>query len=446
MPPIPSERFGRLFRGLDPDERVAFVAELWATRGWQTTVDGTSVVVTREAKSERILIVDPGRFGTPALEDIDVLVVARDRTAVRNAAADAGVRYLTPEDVRELLLYGLERSTAAFLFQRTFGQPLEPASETAPTRPERVRAVGTSLANAVSARGDRRHLIVLLAVGLLVGAAVGGPALTTQQDTTAVSPVETITPGDPGAIGAGTATQTATAAPELASDERPPGLGEQTLVDHVALADAHVEAVGGTARTLRMAATGPPDTPLLNGREAWNVTARIEHPRLYRHDTTTQFPAANGSTSLTVRIYADGETKFRQARLGTETSYQRYPIETTGDASGFASDVREYLLQFLAGDDSTVECVATLAGNGDCFAYRVVVTGAPAAVHDDASDYRAVAIVQDDGVVASLDVRYTVPVDGERVPVRFQLAYDDIGETTVTPPTWLPTAKNETSG
>lgn len=446
MPPIPAERFSRLFRGLDPDERVAFVAALWANRGWETTTDGRSVVVTREAETERVLVVDPGRFGTPPLEGVDVLVVARDRTAVRHAAEAAGVRYLTPDAVWKLLLYGLERSTATVLFQRTFDQPLEPTGEAAPTLRERVRAAGTSLASAVSARGGRRQLFVLLLVGLFVGAALGGPALTPEQDTTTVAPVESVAPGEAGAIGAGTATPTATAAPGTASDERPPGLGAQVLVDHVALADAHAAAVGGTARTLRIAATGPPDAPLLNGREAWTVTARIEHPRLYRHDTTTQVPTANGSTSLAVNIYADGETKFRQARLDNETTYQRYPIETTGDATGFTSDVREHLLRFLAGDDSSVECVATLAGTDDCFAYRVLVTGAPAAVHAGASDYRAVAIVQDDGVVVSLDVRYTVPLDGERVPVRFQLAYDDLGETTVAPPTWLPTAKNETSG
>ena len=446
MPPIPAERFSRLFRGTDPDERVAFVAELWASRGWKTTVDGRSVVVTREAETERILVVDPGRFGTPALEEADVLVVTRDRTAVRNAAEAAGVRYLTADDVREQLLYGLERSTAALLFQRTFDQPLEPVGEATPTLRERVRAAGASLASAVAARGNRRQLIALLVVGVLVGAALGGPALTSEQDTTTVAPVESVTPGEAGAIGAGTATQTATTVPGTASNERPPGLGAQALVDHVALADAHAAAVVGTSRTLTMEASGPPDAPLLNGREAWTVTARIEHPRLYRHDTTTQFPAANGSSSLAVHIYADGETKFRQSRLDNETTYQRYPIETTGDASGFASDVREHLLRFLAGDTSSVECVATLDGTDDCFAYRVVVTGAPAALHAEASDYRAVAIVQDDGVVASLDVRYTVPVDGERVPVRFQLAYDDLGETTAPPPEWLPTAKNETGG
>lgn len=444
MPPISPERFARLFRGLGPDDKAVFVAALWANRGWETTVDGTTVLATRADETVQVRVADPGRFGTPTLADIDVLVVARDRDAVRAAAADAGVRYLVAADIRELLLYGLERSTAAALFERTFGRPLETTGEPEPTLRERAQTVGTTLTKAVPGRTDSRYLLVLLLVGLLVGAAVAGPALTTQpEDTVAVAPVESVTPGDVGAVGAGTATPTPTG--EASGDgEYPPGLGEHTLLDHVALADAHAAAVQGTSRTLQVTASGPPEAPLLNGREAWNATARIEHPREYLHETSAQFPGANGST-LTVNVYTDGETKYRQVRHGNETTYQRYATATTGDASGFADDVREYLVRYLAGDESSVECVATLTG-GDCFAYRVVVTDPPAAVHAEATNYRAVAIVQEDGIVASLSVNYTLPVDGTRVLVTFQMAYSDIGNTTVSPPDWLETAKNETGG
>jgi hypothetical protein len=229
-----------------------------------------------------------------------------------------------------------------------------------------------------------------------------------------------------------------------ATDGRPPGIGEERLEDHVALANAHAAAVPGTARTLRMAASGPPEAPPLDGREAWNATARIEHPRQYRYDYTAQFRAENGSGTVSISIYTDGDTKFRQLREGNDTTYQRYATETTGDASGFATEIREYLVLYLDGDASAVECAATLTG-GDCFAYRVVVTGAPPVLPAEAEDYRAVAVVQDDGVVVSLDVQYTLPVDGERVPVAFRFEYEDLGNTTAPPPDWLDAARNATA-
>lgn len=444
MPPIPPERFAPLFRGLDPDERVMFVAALWAKRGWETTTDGEVVVATRDGEQKQILVVNPGRFRTPTLEDADVLVAARDRDAVRAAAEDAGVRYLGPDDVRKLLLYGLERSTAAALFERTFDQPLETVGEPTPTPRERVRAAGASLASSVSTQTNRRHLIALVVVGLFVGAVVGGPTLSSRQEAAAVDPVESGTPGDAGALGERTATPTATATPTTAADGRPPGLGEHALVDHVALADAHLAAVRGNARTLKMAASGAPEAPLLNGRRAWNSTTRIEHPRKYLQETNTQFPGEN-EPALAVDIYTDGDTKYRQVRQGNETTYQRYTTATTGDANGFAVEVRKYLLRYLAGDDSTVECVATLTGDNDCLAYRVIVTDPPAVVHAEATNYRAVAIVQENGIVATLSVEYTLPVNGKRDSVRFRMAYDDIGSTTVSAPDWLETAKNETS-
>ena len=162
---------------------------------------------------------------------------------------------------------------------------------------------------------------------------------------------------------------------------------------------------------------------------------------------SNDFPREDGSGTdvIAVNRYADGATKYRQTHRDNETTYQRYAIEMTGDASGFAADMREFLSRFLGGDRTTVDCAATLTG-GDCVAYRITVGGKPPDLPPAALDYRAVAIVQNSGIVSSLDVAYTVPNEsGERVPVEFSFSYDGIGETTVTPPTWLSEAKNETS-
>jgi hypothetical protein len=220
-----------------------------------------------------------------------------------------------------------------------------------------------------------------------------------------------------------------------------------------ALVAGHAERVTRTPRTLRVEASGPSNAAFMRDRVAWNYTLRVETPRRYRFEGREQYPVALAPPSaepsvetVATSIYADGETVSRQRRSKNGTNYLYLLLETSGDASGYTTDVADYLRTFLAGSESTVECAGTLA-DGDCFAYRAVVTGTPSALADDAADYRAVAVIQDNGAVSSLDVRYTLPDgdgDGEREAVRFTVKYD-IGPVAVSSPDWVATAKNESS-
>lgn len=450
MAPVPPHRFAALFRALDPAERAAFVARLWSARGWETSVEDGSVVAVRDGAEERISVVDPGRFGTPALGDADVVVATRDRAAVRDGAAAAGVTYLPPGRLRERLLYSLDRETAATLFAETFDRPLDAPVGTPISLSEGAWEAGSAASEAVRERiGSSRGLAVLLLIGLLVGVAVAGPALSPPETNTTV-PSATFTPGEAGALGGSTATP-ATVGTSTDDDGRPAGLGERSITDRSALLDGHVAGVVGTSRTLELRASGPTNATFMRGRERWNYTARIQHSREYRFDgrfvfPATTFPSENDSSAdvATVSIYADGETKYRRLRTPNGTTYRRYPIETTGDASGYATEIRTYLATYLQGDRSIVDCVGTLE-SGDCFAYRIVITGAPE-TFPDAESYRAVAVVQDDGIISSFRVSYTLPDsdgDGERELVQFAVEYEGFSETTVSEPDWLATAKDE---
>jgi len=294
---------------------------------------------------------------------------------------------------------------------------------------------------------------MLLVISLLVGVAVAGPALSPARDVGTTVPSATYTAGEAGALGGSTATVTATKTP--ADDEAPPaGLGENSITDRSALLDGHVAAVVHSPRTLQVRASGPPNATLMYGRERWNYTARIEHPREYRFDAEfvfppSRFPPENGSALdvAEVGIYVNGETKYRREQTPDATSYRQYPVDATGDASGYASEVRSYLATYLDGDRSIVDC-AGRSESGDCFAYSVIITGAPEAF-PDAESYRVVAVVQESGVISSFTVSYTLPDedgDGEREPVYFGVEYQGFGETTVSEPDWLAEAKNETSG
>ena len=442
MPPVSPARFEALFRGLSPDERTAFVAGLWTERGWETAIDEAIITARQDDNIVRIKVANPGRFRTPALDEVDVLVVASDRDRARAAAEAADVAYLTAGDIRERLLYGLSRPAAATLFERTFEQPLDlPHEPSAPLR-ERLRNAGSKL-SAAGERVDSRLFLAFALVAVVVGSAVVGPALMpTQEAAPVVVQNGSGTPGDVGAVGERTATPTASPIEESGP---PPGLGEEAVVDYVALAQGHADAVVEDSRTLRISAEGPPSAPFMDGRTAWNLTARVEYAQRYRYEVRYRFPPEeNVSGPVEVSRYADGQQGFRRYTVGNETSYRRYGLNQVGTGGSYTAAGLEYLIVFLNGDDSSVRCVATLSGGG-CFAYRVVVTGAPESFPDEAADYQAVAVVQDNHVLSSLRVRYTLPIDGERVPVTFRLSYDDLGRTTADPPDWLATAVNATS-
>lgn len=455
MPPVSAERFGNLFRSLGSTARTAFVADLWTARGWETTIDGTDVVAIRDGPKQRLRVVDPGRFGTPGLEEADVLVTVRDREAVRDAAVAAGVTYLTPESIRDRLLYGLDRDRAATLFVETFDEPLEASTRRTASLPQRILESGTTAVGAVRERaGGSRQLSLLLVVALLVGVAVAGPALSPAEESGVTVPSETHTADDAGALGGSTETATsATAATTVDDNERPDGLGERSITDRSALLDGHIDALLRTSRTLTVRASGPPNATHMYGRAAWQYTARIESPRQYRFDgrfvfPPSRFPPRNDSSAdiVGVSVYADGTSKYRKQVDPNETSYREYAIDTTGDATGFAREVRSYLETFLRGSRSIVDCAGTLE-SGECFAYRIVFTGAPE-TFPSAESYRAVAVVQDDGVISSLKVSYTLPDrdgDDRREPVSFTVEYEQFGETSISTPDWLSEAKNETS-
>lgn len=451
MPPLPAERFVSLFQSLSPTARTTFVAELYGARGWETARDGDVIVASRDGEEQRIRVVDPGRFGTPDLDEVDVLVTSRDREAVQEAAKAAGVAYLPPDAVREQLLYAIDRETADALFADTFDEPLHAARDTGSPLVERVRETAATVWSTVSAPSGSRQLGAVLVVALLVGVAVAGPALSPSSQADTSLPSETFTADDAGALGGSTSTETAVTT--VGETGRPAGLGERRITDLDRLLDGHVETVLRTPRTLEVRASGPRNATVMDGRTRWNYTARIESPRQYRYEgrfvfPSSRYPPTNDSSAdlVDVSIYTAGGTKYRRIAEPTGTTYREYLTETTGDSTTFAGVVRSYYERFLRGERSIVDCTGTLE-SGDCFAYRIVITGAPESI-PDAESYRAVAIVQDDGVISSLRVSYTLPDDdgdSERETVRFSVAYEALGETTISTPDWLAEAKNETS-
>lgn len=444
MPPVPVDEFVREFRALSASERTAFVANLWDARGWATTVED-DVVAERDGERRRIRVVDPGRFGTPNLEEADTLVAARDREAVREAAREAGVEYFSPRDLYDLLLYGIERETARDLYASTFGQSLErapPEPESGDEGAGTVRdsdPIATASAAIPTLSGNRRAIAALLLL-VLVGVAVVGPPLpATAPDQQPVT-VGDVTAGDvrTGAIGG--ASPSPTESPALL-----PGVTREGVVDARTLGNAHVANVQNRSRVQRVTMTGPPNTSVMGGASTRNQTLRAVNGSYYRFRSVDRI---SGETEWTRQfdVYADGEHEYWRIAMQNETHYSRYTDEARS-ATRFDDPTGALYRYFAGANDTVVSCA--IEYETDCPTYRIEVDGDPPAVLEGhVEDYQALAIVSDRGVITTIRVNYTLPDrddDGEREQVRYALDYQ-FEPVDVTAPEWLSEAQNETTG
>ena len=435
MPPVPEEAFASEFRSLSGTDRTEFVAGLWAARGWETTVADGLVVAERDGGRRRIRAVDPGRFGTPDLEGVDTLVVDRDRDRVRRAASEAGVEYVPPADLRELLLYGIERPSAESLYTEWFGRPLVRTVEDT-GRVQSLAAVGASLSSdGRSRRFFVTALVLIVAVLVLAGPMLSGGDSAAQPQVT----VGNVTPGTADAGGLRADTPTGTAIPTMA-----PGLSEAGVVDVAALTRAHVDGVSNRSRTVQWTLSAPPNESSGRSVTARNATAWIEDPTQYRFENVATVAVPIGSFDVRFDRYADGERVYERATYLERTTYSRAPVAEKS-ASSIDATVHSVFDRYFAGAENTVVQCA-IKYNTDCPTYRVEVVGeAPDTLSANASEYEALAIVSDSGVVTTVRVQYTVPNgDGGRAPVSFTLDYR-FEEVDVSPPDWLSQARNTTA-
>lgn len=460
MGPVSAGTFARLFYRLDTQAKREFVADLYAARGWDVQVDGGRLHVNRDGEERRIAILEPPWFRSVSLPDADEVVVTRDHSGVRSAAEDAGVGYRTPADLRDLLLYGLDRETAEELFTEYFDQPLSvigPEHEA-----DDLDLSLTALLPSLDLSPQQAAVVAILLIGVAVW--VGGAGTLLGFDSGAASPElnGTFTPGEAGAIGG--------------AEEYPPGLGPEGIENSGELTAAHFQFLHGQPHEYRISASGPQHAPFMLGLSRWNATVRLQDGVHYRYqkqevapygfrveqreDNITVWdpkrPADVGNNSsreiLTKKVYANGTQKFWRFDGPEQVVYRRASVEQQGgrvlgvvDQVGW---VDVYLQRFLWTPNSSINCVST-SETQNCQSYRVEATGDPIELRADVIDYRAVAIVEEPGFVRSLTVRYKIePLEeGEPVPVRFHLEYVGLGEGSgsVSPPEWLDTAKNRTT-
>lgn len=425
MAPRSPLEFADLFRGLDTADRAAFVAAVWRARGWEATVADSTVVARDGERTRRILVIRPGWFRVPSLSGVDVVVVTRDRDAVRDAAAEAGVEYVTPQALHDLLCYGIDRDVAATIFSEHFGRSLD--------APRRSASTTTSDRSFSVPGTPPSTTAVLVAVCVVIAGLVvadpsflsfGGPS------NAAVAVTGTFTPGEDGALG-GDVESTAEPSPY------PEGLDENGVTNATLLSDVHLQKTLNHRYAFSFDFDGPPAAPGFDDWESIEWELVVEHQRAFLVDA--EF---NGTDDhwRTVNIYANGVTDYRIYRSPNGSRTSEAPTAAS-DADSYAYFAKRLVETYLNTTESSVDCVSET--DDGCIRYRVVATGNAPDVSSELpeettiSNYQAVALVTDDGFVTGFSVSYDLVHDGFPETVSFNFSYDDYGSARISRPAWV---------
>jgi len=392
---VPPDRFVAAFARLKPAERAAFVGAVWETRGRTADRDGTLVVLdgdTRATFDPR-----PQRLG----DAVDLVVVPKPSARLRDAARRTGVTVVDAEDVRALLLYGIEREAAERLYQTHTGQSLSVDRQGQRRLRDRLAA-----RNAAGALGVLA-VIVLVVVALPPGV---GPDLASGGATEPAERVDT-PEGTPEASGSVAAF--------------PPGVGRNGTVRVSELSAAHVDALRGVAFTMQTRYDGPPGGSSYESATASETTLYVENHSLFRYE---RVETVGSGEARSVAVYADGRREFFRYE---DSDGIREGYSAVGGQSNiplYVGESRSALQRFLTTTETRVE---RLPKDGRV---KVYATGSPERLNANVSDYRARAVVRSNGLVSSLAVEYVNEDTG--TTVTFRQEFDAVGTTSVPEPDW----------
>jgi hypothetical protein len=446
-----TEVLGHHLRRLDDDAFAAFVADLWAARGYETRRDGGRVHAAREGTA---LTIAAGPVGRDAA-DADVVVTPRVDPG-RERSRDGSARVVDADDLRDALWYALDRETARALCERHLGAP--PADLRPPLRRrarERLRAVESPVSPATVAV-LLVVLVVLVAavtVSTLQSAGGGGAPPTAVDDTPDGTPATGPATADAATTDSDDA-GTTTAAPDPPDDVPPsvpvPGLDPGGVTDLEALSTAHERALENRSYTLWLDASQPRggvpgattvrqdvDVAVAGGRyylvETRGRDDRARQALLAYHDVDTTGLEADRRQVRSV--YHDGTDSFLATDLAGNATYATYrgtsSVPGSIDPYRFAETLVEGALETTRND------VTARVSRGNRTLYRVVGEGQPSfGPAGRVLNYTAVALVAESGLVVEGRVTYAVATVGGGYHVRIAWRYGRLDETRVEPPRW----------
>ncbi|MBB6646560.1 hypothetical protein [Halobellus ruber] len=416
-------------RGFGSESLAAFVADLWAARGFETDRDG-AVVTARRDEQTRVVYVLTGRGGTPPVETarpVDVVVASGRPRAGETLAAELNARVVDAAGLTGMLRYAIERDVAADLCERHFGAA--PEAVTAPPR-DRVRRAVERLEAETVVTVLLAAFVVAVGAGAVFGPTNPGVAGDETPDEAAVTP-GTVT--SPGGDGPGTVTVDAGSSPTDTGVSTPavvPGVSETGISNASRLAEAHAATVAGTSSYTIWFDYYAPETGS-TGRVQYDVDVRVEGEQAV---VETSREPAGGTRSLLSAMYFDGTDQYSVTNNGGGLSRldNRTPTATPRAVSFLRPGrmVRVY----LATPESTVT-----ATESDEFGerYRLEGTGRPGGLPDTVTEYEMTAVVDERGFVRLFEAEFSISRDGDsdgvtdRQRVRLTWTYDRVNSTEI---------------
>lgn len=432
MPIVTPEAFADAFAALPIERRAQLLARIWEERGGEVRridPDGS------DRHGERIRVETDGRtrvvaFGSASGSidrSVDTIVVPAASKEFEATANDASVELLTAEDVRNLLLYGIDRHVAEQLYREYFDRSIYyPIDELEPDPPirERVPTVGIAIAIGV----------VMLVVALAIGGPIDiggddpdGPTFETPED-----PAFADTDGE----------ETADASPGIAAELQHPAVGPDGEFDLDGVVSSHPQALNDASFVMTFAYDGPENGTSYEPAAEFEFVLRVENATGYRSEQRIYVPGRLGPDETWTGFYADGEREYRMHYDGQRQGYDSRPLDRAQAIDEFTS--RAALLsysnysveRFLQAENVTVSAIDADA-DGETAAdgsIRVTATGTPTAIEANVSEYLAIAEVAPSGVVTNLTVEYRDLDRNETVWVNQTVT--GIDSTTVDPPEW----------
>lgn len=418
---------GHLAR-LDRRRLAAFVADLWAARGYETAVEESVVTARRSGETTVILPVARTRLrGVPAPgRDVDVVVAPGAGIRTRRFAARANARLLTTADVGELLVFAVDAEDGADLCERHFGAP-PAALRSAPTR-----RLAASLRSLVTA--DLPTPVVSGLVVLVVLAGAAGIAITAAGPGPAADPVGVSGPSGTPAVEPLVAAATPVAVE--ADDEvhfpiEPPGLDRDGIANRSALAAAHDRGLSDRAYTVWIDLYRPRDGVANATRVQRDIDVTVQGDR-YRV-TTTVVGSSSRVRERVLDLYHDGTTRYVAERHGEVVRYRGLRPNESPTVLPEPPALRATLVDtYLSTPETRLDGIETRERRTY---YRVVGEGTPAGL-PAVEAYRVEAMVDTEGVVRELTAEYVVTTPSGRYPVRLTMTLDNLYWTTVEPPSW----------
>ncbi|MFC7131026.1 hypothetical protein [Haloferax chudinovii] len=435
-------RFGDLIRAASPSDRRRFLADLWAARGWATTVESHLVVARRGDRTDRLAVVSRSRFRpSPSVPAEATVVVALGDPARTRRAAPNDARILSVDDLYDLVRYGLPEGRGDDLVADHFGVRLAdlPGGDGGAGGADDSGGAFASLRRRLSSLSSL-PVAPLVFVALLVAAVVvtAGPG--------GVPVLGEAFGGQQPPSSTPAATTTSEPMPTPESRAVAPGVSTAGVENATRLAAAHRRAAANRSYrwTLGYRESIAGDE---TGREVEVV--RVEAPNVYvsevgRAGQLRAFPRPTASEDS----YADGTTRYARRPAEPDGVAARVLDADVRDGPGRqASRAARYLEWYLSADETSVTRVERAANAaaepepelGPAL-YRIEGRGTD---FPRSRGYRVQAVVEEDGFVRSMRVTYETR-DGLGVEVWF--AYDAVGETTVTRPAWLDRAGGSTGG